>query len=83
MDQIKDVAGKATEFAKSHPKAIAGIGTAVGAAVGLGIATSKIGIFVAATLGVVFAVSAGAVAGRMIGEVISRQHVEYIPPQQA
>jgi outer membrane lipoprotein SlyB len=80
MNQIQDWMGNITEFAVKHPRSVIAIGTATGAAVGCFVATSKLGLFVAAAAGVMFCTVAGATAGRVIGELVSRQHIEYIPP---
>lgn len=78
---IQECAVKTREFARMHPKAVIAVGTATGAVVGFGLATSKVGVFFAVAIGVVFATTAGAVAGRMVGEVLSRQTgPEYVPP---
>jgi outer membrane lipoprotein SlyB len=76
----RECAGKIQEFARMHPRAVTAIGTATGAALGFGLATSKVGVLFAVAVGVVFATTAGAVAGRIVGEVLSRQmEPEYIP----
>jgi len=82
MEQVQGIIGKFQDFAVEHPKAIKSIGCSVGACVGCAIAVSKIGLFMAAAVGVVFATTCGAVAGTALAEVLSKQHkVQYIPPQ--
>jgi len=81
MEEVKGWMSNVTEFAQKHPRSVIAIGTATGAAVGCFVATSKLGLFVAAAAGIVFCTVAGATTGRIVGELISRQAVEYIPPR--
>ena len=81
MEKVKGWMGNDYQFSRSRKRSFAAVGTAVGATIGFGIATSKVGLFVAGVVGVAFAITVGAVAGRVVGEVLAQKKVECIPPQ--
>ena len=73
---------KGKVFVQEHPRSAIEFVMVVGASIGFGLAVSKVGVFVAVTVGVVFTTTAGAVSGKMVGEVLCRRGgVEYILAQ--
>jgi len=78
--EAQKVGEKVKGFAADHPKVTVTGAVMVGTAVAVGVATTKVGMLLIAVTGVVAAAGVGAGVGRILGEALVRQSLEYIPP---